>query len=56
MKLYEIIQDGVKFELYMLDGEGYTIFEDENNTRHHITAPDKEHAIGYFEDYVRALL
>ena len=54
--LSTIYQDGVKFTLYMEDGEGYVIYEDDHKTSHHITAPNEEIAEGYFEDYVRSLL
>lgn len=50
-----IYQDGVKFTLYMEDGEGYVIYEDGHKTSHHITAPNEEIAEGYFSSYVEAL-
>lgn len=51
-KIAEIEQDGVRFALWRIEGEGYVIYEDGNGT-HHITAPNEEIAEGYFEDYVR---
>lgn len=53
MTLSTIHQDGVIFELRMEDG--YKIYMNNGFTGHFITAPDKDIAIGYFEDYVRAL-
>lgn len=54
-KLAEIEQDGVRFALWRIEGEGYVIYENGKGT-HHITAPNEEIAEGYFEDYVRAKL
>ena len=50
MRLAEIYQDGVHFELKQEDG--YKIYEDGRFTGHRITAPNVEIAEGYFEDYV----
>ena len=54
-KIAEIYQDGVSFALWRIEGEGYTIFENDKKTNHHITAPNEEIAEGYFEDYVRSM-
>lgn len=53
-KLAEIEQDGVRFSLWRREGEGYVIYEDGAGT-HHITAPNEEIAIGYFEDWVQSV-
>lgn len=53
-KIAEIYQDGVRFALWRVEGEGYVIYEDGTGT-HHITAPNEEIAEGYFEDYVARL-
>ena len=50
-KIAEIEQDGVRFALWRIEGEGYVVYEDGTGT-HHITAPNEEIAEGYFEDYV----
>ena len=54
-KIAETYQDGVRFSLHMVEGEGYVIYEN-GQGKHHITAPNEEIAEGYFEDYVRAKL
>lgn len=55
MQTISTIYNGDKWELRQVDGEGFCVYLNGVDTKHRITAPDKDIALGYFEDYVQAV-